>query len=191
MDGACAGWVVGTSAGCLHGDGATAPALRTATTKPFPHNRYMIPSSPGTYLLVMRCLRPGRVRVGRTGILRLVPGCYVYVGSAFGPGGLRGRIRHHARRAKRPHWHVDYIRRYTQLESVWYVCGVRCEHQWATELRAMPGAAPEMRGFGSSDCKCPTHLFRFERRPIPEHMPTGAAVWHIRCSPQPALQASL
>jgi Uri superfamily endonuclease len=68
--------------------------------------------------------------MGSLGRLQLRPGYYVYVGSAFGPGGLRARIEHHARPAVRPHWHIDYLRRYTRLEAVWY-CGQRCEYECA------------------------------------------------------------
>jgi hypothetical protein len=43
-------------------------------------------------------------------------------------------------------------------------------------IGAMPGAAVPMRGFGSSDCDCPAHLFWFEDRPsaaaIRRAMPT-------------------
>src|SRR5689334_4380428 len=119
----------------------------------------MIPARPGTYVLVLRCPTTRIVRIGRIGAVRLSPGLYLYVGSAFGPGGLRARIGHHARRAKQPHWHVDYIRQYTRLKSVLYCCDFRCEHEWADEIGATPGAAVVLRGFGSSDCGCATHLF--------------------------------
>ncbi len=47
----------------------------------------------GTYVLVMRLGRLRRVRVGRLGVQEFPAGLYLYVGSAFGPGGLRARIR--------------------------------------------------------------------------------------------------
>jgi Domain of unknown function DUF123 len=70
----------------------------------------MIPASPGTYALVLRCSTTRTVRIGRIGTIRLMPGWYVYIGSAFGPGGLRARIGHHTARAARPHWHIDHLR---------------------------------------------------------------------------------
>ena len=91
----------------------------------------MIPALPGTYVLVLRCTTSRAVQIGRIGVLHLAPGWYLYVGSAFGPGGLRGRINHHVRRNGRPHWLIDYVRRNAHLESVWYYPGVRCEHEWA------------------------------------------------------------
>ncbi|MBS1854626.1 MAG: GIY-YIG nuclease family protein [Acidobacteria bacterium] len=124
-------------------------------------NAGAIPIEPGTYVLVLRCDRARTVRIGRTGGVLLRPGYYFYIGSAFGPGGLRARIAHHARRAVRPHWHVDYLRRHTLLEAVWYRPGARCEHQWAAAIGGAAGAAVVMPGLGSSDCRCRTHLFQF------------------------------
>ena len=125
----------------------------------------MSPAEPGTYILLLRCSSTRAVRVGRLGTLRLRPGWYVYVGSACGPGGLRARIGHHRHRAKRPYWHIDYLRRYARLESVWYARDVRQEHVWAAKIAAMPGAAMVLRGFGSSDCRCATHLYWFGELP--------------------------
>ena len=123
------------------------------------------PTAPGTYALLLRCTSSARIRIGRLGLLLLQPGWYIYVGSALGPGGLRARIGHHQRIAERPHWHIDYLRRYTRLEAVWYASGARCEHEWLASVGAIPGSAVVMPGFGSSDCGCGTHLYWFARRP--------------------------
>jgi hypothetical protein len=48
---------------------------------------------------------------------------------------------------------------------VWHACGVRHEHEWAVKVAAMPGAAMALRGFGSSDCRCDTHLYWFKEPP--------------------------
>jgi Uri superfamily endonuclease len=125
----------------------------------------VIPNGPGTYALLLACGVVRRVVVGRLGPFRLRPGWYVYAGSAFGPGGLRARIDHHRRLAARPHWHIDYLRRHTRFAGVWYTAGVRCEHEWARLFREAPGAEIPVRRFGSSDCDCPAHLFRFEDPP--------------------------
>ena len=131
-----------------------------------------------------RCLR-----VGRLGSLVLRPGWYVYVGSAFGPGGVRARVAHHRKLAARPRWHVDYLRRQAALKHVWYTCDpTPREHEWARVLRQLPGAEVPLRGFGSSDCRCPSHLVHFSRQPslsafrreirslFPEHAPVRSIV---------------
>lgn len=56
----------------------------------------MLSDEPGTYILILKSAVTRRVRVGRLGNLQLCAGYYVYIGSAFGPGGLRARIDHHS-----------------------------------------------------------------------------------------------
>jgi Uri superfamily endonuclease len=122
--------------------------------------------SPGTYALVLRCRRRARLRIGRLGVLQTLPGFYVYVGSALGPGGVAARVRHHQRPAARPHWHIDYLRARADLVEVWHVHGTRCrEHRWASIVSGLRDATVPLRGFGASDCNCVSHLFRFDERP--------------------------
>jgi Uri superfamily endonuclease len=139
----------------------------------------MPPTAPGTYRLVLRIAKHCTIRAGRLGALALDPGIYVYAGSAFGPGGLRARIAHHRRRARSPHWHIDYLRRHTRLIGIWYIEGQRMEHEWAARLAAMPGAMLAAPGFGSSDCACATHLRSFAD--VPDLVPVlgGAAVYAL------------
>ncbi len=125
-----------------------------------------IPRRPGTYALVLACHKTGPVRIGKLGALLLQPGIYLYVGSALGPGGLAARIQHHRQIAANPHWHIDYLRAVCGLVEVWFTTiTTRREHSWAKALARMPGAGVPMRGFGSSDCDCESHLFSFERMP--------------------------
>ena len=121
---------------------------------------------PGTYALVLSSRASGYVRVGRLGRLRLQPGFYVYVGSALGSGGVRARLAYHLRASSRLHWHIDYLRRHAALEEVWYChdC-VRREHEWAQCLATQAGASVPLAGFGSSDCRCESHLYFFPSRP--------------------------
>jgi Uri superfamily endonuclease len=97
--------------------------------------------------------------------MRLQSGFYLYVGSAFGTGGVRARVNHHLHASPRPHWHIDYLKPHATLEEVW-VCNERKrqEHMWARFFSSMPGVSVPMPGFGSSDCDCEAHLFFFESR---------------------------
>ena len=120
----------------------------------------------GTYALVLASKNNELLRIGSKGMLRLQRGFYVYVGSAFGPGGLSARIKHHSEIAPRPHWHIDYLRRKCDLVEVWFsATSTRGEHAWAEAMSRLVGARMPMPGFGSSDCKCKTHLFWFRHRP--------------------------
>ena len=124
-----------------------------------------LPPQPGVYAIWLQVTEWLTLRVGSLGEMTVAPGDWVYVGSALGPGGLRARVAHHARIAVRPHWHIDYLRRHAIWITVWYsIDAQRWEHQWARLFQDLGGvvAAP---GFGSSDCRCPAHLFHFSQRP--------------------------
>lgn len=100
------------------------------------------------------------IQIGALGALNVTPGTYIYVGSAFGPGGLSGRLQHHLRPAVHPHWHIDYLRQATEVTEIWYsVSSERLECTWARQLGAMPETSIPLKKFGASDCGCPAHLF--------------------------------
>ena len=121
---------------------------------------------PGSYALILRAVSQQVIRIGQIGHLSVTPGFYVYVGSAFGPGGVRARLAHHARIAQAPHWHIDYLRRFARLEEAWYTHDP-CprEHEWASAFGKLAGASQPLEGFGASGCQCRAHLFRFARKP--------------------------
>ena len=63
------------------------------------------------------------------------------------------------------------------LVAVWYRCGrIRREHAWARFLKSMPDSSVPLAGFGSSDCKCFSHLFHFPTLPTLQNL--GANVLH-------------
>ena len=123
-------------------------------------NHQPFPSQPGSYVLTLIAPHATTIPVGRLGSLAVTPGCYLYVGSALGAGGLAGRLRHHLRVTARPHWHIDYLRAVTELEAIcWLASPARLEHAWAMALVQAPGCTVPMPRFGASDCRCPAHLF--------------------------------
>lgn len=125
----------------------------------------MSASAPGTYLLMLECTRAASVSVGKLGKINTCPGYYLYVGSAFGPGGVQARVDHHSRLAVKPHWHIDYLRTAAGLEAAWCSYGVRLEHEWAQALMRSVDIDVPLKGFGSSDCVCVSHLFYTKSRP--------------------------
>ena len=118
----------------------------------------------GTYGLVLRLVRGRRVKVGRLGTLWFPAGYYVYLGSA--KGGLESRIRRHLRRAKPLRWHVDYLRRVADIEEVWWsVSDQATECGWRETASGFPKARLLIKGFGSSDCRCTSHLIHLPSQP--------------------------
>lgn len=127
---------------------------------------HSIATEPGTYALMLVPTAVTIIEVGKLGEMEVKPGYYVYVGSAAGPGGLRARVSRHLRDTKRVHWHIDYLRDVAAVEEVWLTSGLNgAEHQWAKAFANMSGGSVPLPGFGSSDCRCSSHLFHFSRRP--------------------------
>jgi Uri superfamily endonuclease len=131
---------------------------------------------PGTYALVFACPDPITPVVGALGPIRLDGGYLVYLGSAFGPGGLAGRLRHHLRPIMRPRWHVDYLHEGASLVGAWCATGPReLEHVWARALAGRRGFRIAHPRFGSSDCDCETHLLHVRRPPTGRSLAAGLA----------------
>lgn len=128
----------------------------------------MPPDCPGTYVLILRLPRLAIISVGHLGCFQFPAGCYAYVGSARGPGGLVARISRHLRAPKPVRWHIDYLRAYTQPIEIWYAAGTReRECAWAQAMAGLPGASIPAPRFGASDCRCPAHLIFFAAPPDP------------------------
>jgi Uri superfamily endonuclease len=128
--------------------------------------RAPLAAQPGTYVLWLRLPQPRTLRIGRLGNAVFAPGYYAYVGSAFGPGGVRSRLGRHLLGGDALRWHIDYLRQACHVHSAWVSHDARrLEHAWADALLALPGARPPLAGFGASDCHCDAHLAGFARRP--------------------------
>ena len=119
----------------------------------------VVPREPGTYVLVMRLRTSTEVTVGKLGVFTLGSGWYHYVGSALGPGGLCARLARHRRKRKRRHWHIDYLVHLLQMREIWWAStSEHVECVWAHALLGLPYTTVPVPGFGSSDCRCPSHL---------------------------------
>ena len=114
---------------------------------------------PGTYALILQSNSNETIQVGRWGQVNLQPGYYIYIGSAFGPGGVQARVSRHLRNDKQMHWHIDYLRDHVTPVEVWVSYAAdHLEHEWATVLFEMTEMT-QILGFGCSDCKRYSHLF--------------------------------
>lgn len=118
----------------------------------------------GAYTLVIALGAKLKLRVGGLGVHSFPPGYYIYVGSAL--SGVSARLRHHLRLEKRLHWHIDYLLAEAEVAQTWYAFGQdRLECTWNEIIKNLPGAAPSIPGFGTSDCRCHTHLTYFPTPP--------------------------
>lgn len=122
-------------------------------------------SEPGTYALILQNRSQAKAQIGRWREIDIGRGYYIYVGSAFGPGGVRARVSRHYREEKRMHWHIDYLRKFLNPLAAWYSYDDnRLEHRWAEVFCSMNELVP-IQGFGCSDCKCYSHLFQTSTLP--------------------------
>jgi len=105
-----------------------------------------------------------RLEIGRLGSFNIIPGFYAYVGSAFGPGGLRARIRHHLESVAQPHWHIDYLLGYAEPVEVWYALAGRKLEQNLAELMLALWSGSIKSGGGSQRTIKPAHESRETNR---------------------------
>jgi len=125
-----------------------------------------IPPALGTYALIYRCDTPFQAVAGKLGPVSFSSGHWIYVGSAFGPGGLKSRLNHHLTPSARPHWHLDYVKQALLPLEIWLTTDtVKQEHAWASDLWHLKGATCPIAGFGASDCACRAHLIHLRHLP--------------------------
>lgn len=113
----------------------------------------------GSYALVLRLPSRRKITVGKMGLVEFPQGYYIYFGSAL--GGLRARLARHLRRGKKLHWHADYLSAEFPWTQAWQLAdGQRWECVWARSAATARGVSLPAPGFGSSDCRCRSHLVR-------------------------------
>jgi len=72
-------------------------------------------------------------------------------------GGFKSRLNRHLRSNKKPHWHIDYLLQKASISEI-----ILCETNDRVECtiaQALSRQFDSIPGFGSSDCKCRSHLF--------------------------------
>jgi Uri superfamily endonuclease len=114
----------------------------------------------GTYVMILHVPYDIALSVGELGRVDFGAGYYAYVGSAL--GGLEGRIGRHLGRDKKIHWHIDHLMLHARAVDV-----VLAESEERKECEIAARLAEDLkmvRGFGSSDCRCPSHLFYHQNR---------------------------
>ena len=99
----------------------------------------------------------------------LEPGIYVYIGSAHGPGGVKGRVERHLRHEKKIKWHIDNITISpdAKIAGIVYASTENPECILTPKLEKL-GFTHPIPGFGSSDCKrgCRSHLLACHKQSV-------------------------
>ena len=127
----------------------------------------------GTYCLVLRLDESRTIQVGKLGRGFFPAGYYVYVGSAL--RGLQKRLARHLSSQKKKHWHIDYLLECARNIDTREVLSLeKRECSFSQKVRNISQGIP-MKGFGSSDCRCNTHLYFFPNNPMSN--PLFESVW--------------
>ncbi len=109
----------------------------------------------GSYVLLIELTEEQTITTGSLKAIYFPRGYYAYVGSAM--SGFKSRLNRHLKSDKKPHWHIDYLLEKASISSI-----ILCETNNRVECtiaQALNGQFDSIPGFGSSDCKCRSHLF--------------------------------
>ena len=112
-------------------------------------------SAKGSYILVAKLDVEKEIPVGSLGVVAFQEGFYAYLGSAL--GGFKSRVNRHLIKSKTPKWHIDYLLNEASLLQVFL-----CETERRLECllsRVMIDEISFIPDFGSSDCRCQSHLY--------------------------------
>ncbi|NHJ88111.1 MAG: GIY-YIG nuclease family protein [Asgard group archaeon] len=125
-----------------------------------------IMSEKGTYLLFVKNEAKFKTIVGSAGEIEFPKGCYLYIGSAFGRGGLNGRINRHKRLNKKIFWHIDFLLS-SETVTLVLIGKIFSDKRWECpiNIRLKDFFSDEklthIINFGSSDCQCVSHLYYY------------------------------
>ncbi|MFC2072352.1 DUF123 domain-containing protein [Chloroflexota bacterium] len=109
----------------------------------------------GSYILLVELPEEQTIVIGSLKAVHFHRGHYAYVGSAM--GGFKSRLNRHLRVNKRPRWHIDYLLQKASINNI-----ILCETKDTIECtiaQALSSRFYAIPSFGSSDCKCHSHLF--------------------------------
>jgi Uri superfamily endonuclease len=119
----------------------------------------------GCYQLLLYLNKKSRIGIGKKGEYDFPEGYYIYTGSAL--NGLEVRINRHLRKEKKSFWHIDYLLQHCKiLNVILYNQGQKnavTECQLNKKSLRKKNSAVVVKGFGSSDCRCASHLVYFKR----------------------------
>ncbi|MFW9875593.1 MAG: DUF123 domain-containing protein [Candidatus Thorarchaeota archaeon] len=123
----------------------------------------------GSYIIVIQIPETVETVIGALGNILFEEGFYFYIGSAMGSYGsntLENRVKRHISTSNNRtiHWHIDYLLNYesSRIIKIYLIPSLyRLECIIAEEI--MDISDDIIEDFGSSDCKCKSHLYYFQQ----------------------------
>ena len=109
----------------------------------------------GSYILLIKLAKGQSIGIGSLKAIFFPRGYYAYIGSAL--GGFKSRLSHHLKGNKKARWHIDYLLDKASIVSV--ILGETQNRAECHIAQAVGRQFDAIPGFGSSDCRCRSHLF--------------------------------
>lgn len=121
----------------------------------------------GAYVIIFHLEKSCNIKIGQLGSFSFMAGYYYYVGSAL--KNLKKRVDRHCLKQKNCRWHIDYLSTQAKVvETILFRSEQRQECNIADYFLNQPYFQQPVPRFGSSDCRCPSHLF-FSRQ-LPKNL---------------------
>jgi Uri superfamily endonuclease len=115
----------------------------------------------GIYVLLISIKSNISPKIGALGSIKLTKGIYAYVGSA--QNNLQKRIERHLRTHKRFHWHIDYLLNSNNVEVKDVLTKISSKKEECRTAQKLLKTGRPIIGFGCSDCRCKSHLFKIDK----------------------------
>ncbi len=128
----------------------------------------------GSYITLYRLFENEKIKIGKNKVLNFSPGFHLYTGSAM--NSLWARTERHKKNVKNKKWHVDFLHPPMKHVKTYTFNALDIECSLAQNLQKIFEPVPY---FGSSDCKCPSHLF-YSKSPPEENADFINALFSFR-----------
>lgn len=143
----------------------------------------------GVYTILIHVDPSVWIKIGKLGLFKF-SGDYAYTGSAIGSGSssLSGRLSRHLSSGKKMRWHIDYLLKHPNTKIIGIVSSVTTsklkECETSRCIHNLTGILP-IKGFGSSDCSCISHLAHFTA--TPDHALQVISEAHLKSGLKPRI----
>jgi sugar fermentation stimulation protein A len=109
----------------------------------------------GSYCIAAFLPEDSDIDIAKLGTFSFPRGMYIYTGSAL--SSLESRIGRHLSKEKKMKWHIDFF--LEKAEPLGYIPIISDEkEECSINSNFLEKGRVLAKGFGSSDCSCPSHL---------------------------------
>lgn len=112
------------------------------------------------YAIHLEVVDEKTIEIGKLGNYHFEKGIYIYVGSA--KRNIISRIDRHKRVEKKKKWHFDFLRPYGTITKIITYENRFSECGLLEKIRKEVGGSLPIKKFGSTDCRCFSHLIHYK-----------------------------